>query len=63
MVWIYQTSKMNGWDDVEVNGLVEGRRLEIYIMPIKKEDRRSVDFYYLLKEGKWTLERTEAQIN
>ncbi|MEE6449881.1 hypothetical protein RAH41_04825 [Gottfriedia acidiceleris] len=54
---------MNGWDDVEVNGLVEGRRLEIYIMPIKKEDRRSVDFYYLLKEGKWTLERTEAQIN
>ncbi|WP_088011311.1 hypothetical protein [Gottfriedia acidiceleris] len=60
---IYQTSKMNGWDDVEVNGLVEGRGLEIDIMPIKKEDKRSLDFYYLFKEGKWSLERTEAQIN
>ncbi|ODG90112.1 MULTISPECIES: hypothetical protein [Bacillaceae] len=60
---IYQTSKMHGWGKVEVNGLAEGRILEIYIMPIKKEDKRSVDFYYLYIDGKWRLERTEAFLN
>ncbi|MEH7399963.1 MULTISPECIES: hypothetical protein [Bacillaceae] len=63
VVWIHQTSKMDGWADVEVSGLVEGRGLEIDIEPINKDINRSIDFYYLYKDGKWRIERTEALVN
>jgi hypothetical protein len=60
---IHQISRMNGWADVEVSGLVEGRGLEIDVMPINKDDNRSVDYYYRYKDGKWSLDSTIAQIN
>ncbi len=59
---INRTSKMEGWNDVEVSGLVEGRELQIVIMPKNKEDKGTIYFNYLNKDDKWTLESTEAQI-
>lgn len=53
---------MEGWNDVEVSGLVEGRELQIVIMPKNKEDKGTIYFNYLNKDDKWTLESTEAQI-
>jgi hypothetical protein len=55
---INKTSKMEGWNDVEGVGLVEGRKLQIVIMPKNKEDKRTIDYNYLYKDGKWSLEST-----
>lgn len=59
---VYQISSMKGWGDVEVSVLGKGRALEIDIMPINKNDKRSEDFYYVYKDGKWVLDRTISQI-
>lgn len=60
---INKTSRMEGWNDVEVSGLVEGRELQIIIISKNKEDKRTISFNYLYKNGKWSLESTKAQIN
>ncbi|MEH7349343.1 hypothetical protein [Gottfriedia acidiceleris] len=59
---VYQISRMKGWADFEVSAFGKSRALEIDVMPINKDDNRSVDYYYVYKEGKWLLDRTESQI-
>ena len=60
---IKKTSKMEGWNDVEVSGLVEGRKLQIVIMPKNKEVQWTTYFNYLYKDGKWSLVSTNVSSN
>ena len=60
---IYPISRIKGWMLNEVSVLGDNRALEIDIIPINKNDKRSEGFYYVYKEGKWLLEFTEAHTN
>ncbi|MBP0726855.1 hypothetical protein J5Y03_16990 [Bacillus sp. RG28] len=55
---INKISRMEGWNDVEVSGLVEGRKLQIVVIPKNKEDKLTIHYNYLYKDGKWSLEST-----
>lgn len=59
---VFQISRIQGWAVVEVSVFEKVRVFEIDIMPINKNDKRIENFYYVYKEGKWLLDRTESQI-
>lgn len=62
---VNKISKMEGWNDVEVSGLVEGRMFQIGVESTSKEDSLTIYYTYLYKDGEWTLksEGTEKYSN
>ncbi|WP_158095155.1 hypothetical protein [Gottfriedia luciferensis] len=52
---ISKTSAMEGWNDVEVSGLVEGRELKVIVNSTVKERGLTIIYHYYYKNGKWVM--------
>ncbi len=52
---IRKTSAMEGWDDVEESGLVEGRKLVIVVKSKSENNGLTVIYVYKAKHHKWVL--------
>jgi hypothetical protein len=52
---ISKTSALEGWNDVEVSGLVEGRELKVIVNSAVKGKGLTIIYYYQYKNRKWVM--------